>query len=133
MIWQIKWLAMQSISGMVYFFPATATVVVVSLTAIILNRPSRNEKYRYLPLALFLFPLIYLLYGFVFASKWSDAPTWAGYDIFLLLFIQLVVSIGVIVRMKGLRLYAFGISLLAAYVGLSFAFIAGMSVTGDWL
>ena len=84
---------------------------------------------------LLVFPPIFLFWGAVFAQEWSDEFSWAAFRLFLLLIAQPVVTIGVLVKMKGRRRrwYAFGFSFIAAYFGLLCWFIATMSVTGDWI
>ena len=125
-------MAMQVLYAMVYFWPVT-TVAVVLIGAIIHNCPTRDEKYRYLPLVLLVFPPIFLFWGAVFAQEWSDEFSWAAFGLFLLLIAQLVVTIAVLVKMKGRWWYAFGFSFIAAYFGLLCWLIATMSVTGDWI
>ena len=61
------------------------------------------------------------------------APSWPSYVVLALLIVQLIVSIWVVWRMKGYRLFSAFTVALEQWFGVACAVVAAMSVTGDWL
>ncbi len=80
--------------------------------------------------------LLILLWGAVMehpGTSQSLAPTWPSYVVLALLIVQALVSIWVVWAMKGYRWFSAFTVALEQWFALACAFVAGMSVTGDWL
>jgi hypothetical protein len=67
------------------------------------------------------------------STSQSVAPSWPSYVVLALLIVQALVSLWVIWTMKGYRWFSAFIVALEQWFGLGCAFVAVMSVTGDWL
>jgi hypothetical protein len=87
----------------------------------------------FLPL---VFALLTLVWGTIMQHP-SDspnlAPGWPGHVLQALFIAQLAASIWVVWLMKGYRLFSIFAVMLELWFALGCAFVAGMSVTGDWL
>src|ERR1700678_479986 len=84
----------------------------------------------------FLETLLIIILGSVIAhssNSQREARSWPSYRIDALLLIQLPVSIWVVWLMKGYRWFSVFTVGLEQWFCLACAFVAGMSVTGDWL
>jgi hypothetical protein len=67
------------------------------------------------------------------STSQSLAPSWPSYVVLALLIVQLLVSIWVVWMMRDYRWFSAFTVALEQWFGLACAFVAGMSVTGDWL
>ena len=124
---------------MLYCWPVTLPLVIGFCVVNFLNSPFRNSPFTKNHLLVFvplIIPLLILLWAIIMHHPIHSqglAPAWPTYVVFALLIIQLIVSIGIIYLMKGYRWFSIFAALLEFWFGLICGFIAGMSVTGDWL
>lgn len=135
------WLCGQAMSALFYFWPISLILVAGFVIALVVRSPFFGAGAKFCRRHLFIFsPLVVtmliLILGTVMAhpsTSQIQAPSWPDYLVDVLLFIQLVVSIWVVWLMKGYRWFSVFAVALQQWFGLACAFIAGMSVTGDWL
>lgn len=135
------WLAAQAMSALLYFWPFTLALTIPFVVTLMLKSPfmgienkvCRHHLSVFLPLAV---TLLILVWGTVMKcpdDSQSLAPNWPSYVITALLIIQLIIGIWVIWFMKGYRLFSTFTVALELWFTLACAFVAGMSVTDDWL
>jgi hypothetical protein len=135
------WLAEQAMSALFYFWPVTLALVIPFIITLALKSPFMGSEPKFcrrhlsvfLPLAV---TLLILVWGTVMehpSDSQSLAPSWPSYVVDALLIIQLLVSIWVVWFMKGYRWFSVFTVVLEQWFALACAFVAGMSVTGDWL
>ncbi len=128
-------------SDLIYYWPVTLTLVAGFVLTLAVRSPligsGSSFRRRHLvilsPLAV---TLLILIWGSVMqhpSTSQSLAPSWPGYVVLALLIIQLIVGIWVVWAMKGYRWFSAFTVALEQWFGLACAFVAGMSVTGDWL
>ena len=133
------WLAEQSFSSLVYCWPVTLILAVGCLVTAVVKSPFRPFQFRArhsLILAPLLVSLLILVWGAVMehpSDSQSLAPTWPSYVVLALVVAQLLTGIYVVCVMKGNRWFSAFAVALEQWFGLACAFVAGMSVTGDWL
>lgn len=135
------WLVQQALSTLSYFWPITLVLVVPFVITLALKSPFFGSKARFCPrhLAVFLpmaVTVLILVWGTVMkhpTDSQSFGPGWPSHIILGLFTIQIIVSIGVVRFMKGYRLFSTFTVLLELWFALACAFIADMSVTGNWL
>ena len=138
-IQSIAWLAEQAFSVLLYFWPVTVVLVAGVVATLALKFPLLRSQFcsRYLlifsPLAV---TLLTLLWGALMhhpSTSQTPAPSWPSYVVLALLTVQILISIWVVWLMKGYRWFSAFTVMLEQWFGLACAFVAGMSVTGDWL
>jgi drug/metabolite transporter (DMT)-like permease len=132
------WLAEESWSALRYYWPITLALVAAVVVTSIFNFPFARSRFhhRYLLVLLPLgVSLLILVWGSLMrnSGQHSVAPTWPSHVILGLLVAQFLTGIGVVCALKGYRWFSAAVVLLEQWVGVAFAFVAGMSVTGDWL
>lgn len=116
---------------------AIGLIIIVAATCFyihIIRRHSFN-KIELLALIPFITMFLLLFWGTLFAHQDSQiaAPQWPSYVILAIFACHIPVCGFVIWKAKGFRLLAVEISLLAGWCAFWAFFVAGMSVTGDWL
>jgi hypothetical protein len=135
------WLAEQAFSALYYFWPITLALVIPFLITLALKSPFTHPKTNFylrhisvlIPLAV---TLLILVWGTVMKYPGDSrnlAPIWPSCVVLALLIVQLFASIGVVWLMKGYRLFSVFTVVLELYFALACAFMAYMSVSGDWL
>jgi hypothetical protein len=135
------WLAEQAFSALCYFWPVTLALLIPFVIALALKSPfvgprskfSRRHLLVFLPMTV---TLLILVLGAVMEHPGDSpnlAPNWPGYVVQALFFAQMATSIWVVWQMKGYRLFSIFTVMLELWLALACTFIAGMSVTGDWL
>ena len=133
------WLAEQAFSALLYYWPVTAALVAGVIATLALKLRLLRSELRarhlliFLPLAV---TLLILFWGAVMehpSTSQSLAPSWPSYVVWALLVLQLLVSIWVVWAMRGYRWFSAFTVALEQWFGLACAFVAGMSITGDWL
>lgn len=128
-------------SVLLYFWPVTLALVAGFVLTLAVRLPvvgsgAQFRRRHLLMLSPLAVTLLILVWG---ALMWhspmaqSLAPSWPSYVVLALIVIQLLVSIGVVWAMKGYRWFSTFTVALELWFGLACAFVAGMSVTGDWL
>lgn len=132
------WLAVQSWSALRYYWPITLALVVALVAVSTFNFPFSRSRFRRQHLLVFVplgVSLLILIWGSVMrhSDQQSLAPVWPSRVVFGLLIAQLLAATGVVCAMKGYRWFSAAAVLFEQWVGAAFAFVAGMSVTGDWL
>lgn len=133
-----QFLARQMWSALTWFMPVTTGLLVLFLAAIAHVHAWRRATWRareLLVLLPFVTWLLLLVWGTFMRHENSQtlAPHWPSYVVGAVLLSHIPVSALVIWKTRGVRLVAGASSLLAGWCALCAAFIAGMSVTGDWL
>jgi hypothetical protein len=128
------WLAEQAISALLYFWPVTLVLAVAFAIALALKSPfTISGSFRRRHLSVFL-PLLVTLLILIWGTVMHDSQTsWPDYIVDALVITQFSVGIWVIWFMKGYRWFSVFAVALQQWLGLACAFVAGMSVTGDWL
>ena len=133
------WLAEQAFSALRYYWPVTVVLMAGVVTTLALKFPLLNSQFRSRHLLIFsplAVTLLILLWGSVMEysnSSQSLAPAWPSCVVLALLIVQALVSIWVVWAMKGYRWFSAFTVALEQWFALACAFVAGMSVTGDWL
>lgn len=133
----VFWLAEESWGTLWHFWPITLPLVAAVGVAAFFNFPFTRSRFRprhllmFLPLAV---SLLILVWGSIMrADQQSLAPDWPRHVIMGLLITQFLAGIGVVCALKGYRWFSAAAVLLQQWFGAACAFVAGMSVTGDWL
>jgi hypothetical protein len=132
----IFWLAEEPWSAIRYYWPVTLALVAAVVVASIFNFPFLRSRFRRRHLLVFLplgVSLLVLVWGSLMrhTDQHSLAPDWPSRVVEGLLIAQLLTEIGVVYVLKGYRWFSAAAVLLEQWVGVAFAFVAGMSVTGD--
>jgi len=128
-------------SVLVHYWPVTLTLVAGFVLTLAVRSPlvgsgSQFRRRHLLVLSPLAVTLLILGWGAVMqhpSSAQTLAPSWPSYVVLALLILQLFVSIWVVWTMKGYRWFSAFTVALEQWFGLACAFVAGMSVTGDWL
>jgi hypothetical protein len=96
---------------------------------------TRFQLYYLWTLVPFLFTVFMLLFGTIMNHNISDgiAPSWPGYALFGLAISQLICTGLLIYKMKGIRWATISLGVFQLLCSTATWFVAGMSVTGDWL
>ena len=132
------WLADQALGGLLYFWPLTlglTVLVVATLVGVVRRRDLtvRNVLWSVTPV---MIPAALIAWGVVFRDVGLDDDlqlTWESRAVYALLLAQLPVSTVAVWRAVSARLFAAALSALIAHYSFWAAFVAGMSVTNDWI
>jgi len=135
------WLAEQAMSALRYYWPVTLLLVAGLIVTLAVRSPlvgsgSQFRLRHLLVLSPLAVTLLILAWGAMMEhpiTSPSLAPSWPSYVVLALLIVQLLVRIWVVCLMKGYRWFSAFAVALEQWFGLWCAFVAGMSVTGDWL
>jgi hypothetical protein len=132
------WLLWQSYAVPLYFWQVSLVVGGIALITIAVGWRGllRLSLRSWCILAsAYLVPFLILFWGALMRYEGikGDAPIWRVYIVGALLLLFLFVSLLSICRFAGSRLVAVGILLPSAWLSLCAAFIAGMSLTNDWI
>jgi hypothetical protein len=135
------WLARQAISALLYFWPVTLTLAAAFILTLALRSPlvgseSQLRRRHLLLLSPLAVTLLILCWGAAMqhpSTSQTLAPSWPSHVVLALLVLQFLVSIWVVWAMKDYRWFSASTVALEQWFGLACAFVAGMSVTGDWL
>jgi hypothetical protein len=132
------WLADQAFSGLVFAWPITmiqlACVAATVVVAIRRHRLSPSDAaWSVFPMVV---PLTLLAWGVLFQNTGLDENlelTWQAKAVYGLLLMQLPVAALAIWRAANARLVAVATAAFISHYSVWAAFVAGMSVTDDWL
>lgn len=132
------WLADQAFGGLLYAWLISLPLLVfVGAALIIATRRHRltlsNIAWSLSPIAV---PIALLMWGVVFRRTGLDADlkmTWQAYAVYGLWLAQIPVAAVAIWRAKHARLLAADAAAFISHYSFWAAFVAGMSVTDDWL
>lgn len=133
------WLAGQALSVLFYYWPVTLVLVIGLVVALARKSPPLGAQFRLRHLFVLtplIVTLLILLWGMVMehpSNSQTLAPSWPSYVVLALLVGQVLVSIWVVWAMKGYRWVTAFMVALEQWFGLACAFVATMSVSGDWL
>ena len=135
------WLAEQAMSALLYWWPVTLTLVVGFVLTLAVYSPIVGPRAHFCRRHLLvLTPLAVVVLILVWGTAMehpvtspTPASSWPSYVVFALLILQLLISVWVVWAMKGYRWFSVFIVALEQWFGLACAFVASMSVTGDWL
>jgi hypothetical protein len=137
-MYMFTWLFWQTVSAARYFSQVSILVLAVAVVCIAIGRRGllRLSLRSWSVIAVcYAVPFLILVWGtLMHYEEATDAgPVWRTYIIgaLLLCFVSLVLLS--IWRFVGSRLVTFGLLLPPAWFSLCTAFIAGMSVTNDWI
>lgn len=115
----------------------TLALVIQFIIALIMQKPfgrGARRAIHWFSLASFvLFPLVTAVGVAGSRPHGAAIQRWAVYTVAFLFCTSLFWAIVVVWKMKGFRWFAVSASLLALWLGLGGLFIAGMSISGDWL
>jgi hypothetical protein len=128
-------------SALIYYWPVTLALAVGFVLMLALRSPfvglgSQLRRRHLLVLSPLAVTLLILTWGAVMqhpGNAQTLAPKWLSYVVLALLIVQLLVSIWVVWAVKGYRWFSAFTVALELWFGLACSFVAGMSVTGDWL
>jgi len=138
------WLSRQAAGGLLWFWPVTVAIVAwVTVAAVLARRRLSLVKRPALlwQLASLLIPIAVLALGTWFACE-NCSPSslgqgrryyWAMRAADGLLVVEVVVAAWLVRAATGFRLLAASFQTLVAWCSIWAAFLAGMSVSGDWL
>jgi hypothetical protein len=139
---QAVWLAEQSLSMLGYFWQITLPLVIAVLAALIHQFYCMRSGFKFVKRHLLLlsplsFSILILIWGALMEHPTGPdtpvAPDWPTYVIVAFLGLQMLLSVWLVWTMKTLRwLTLFG-GALQMWFSFACSFVAGMSVTGDWL
>jgi len=133
------WLFESIWSSFCYAWPISVPVSLFIFVAIFINKPFRKDvfKTKYLLLLIpFLLPIFILVLGTVFVNETNDifqANKLAQYIVVLLFFLHLPLGIFLVYSFKGIRFFTISINLFQMWLSFLSWFVAGMSISGDWL
>ena len=141
------WLCQQTLDLPLFAWPVTLSLLIfVGISLFYTGDRGQLVPARNLLLfgALMIFPLATVALGAIFQAplqmepathirSWQHRSDSAAYPIDLLFCLHILYAIALVVLMKGLRLFAAAVSLLTIWLTCSAAFIAGMSISGEWL
>jgi hypothetical protein len=125
------WLGSQALSGIIHYWPITllllAFVITSGLFAARKHSLNRGKNYLFLFIPFLSSPVLWLL-----GSNFQEQPQYL--KVIQATFVAFsAASIIPIVFAKPARLFVTAVVLLLLWLGLWSAFVAGMSVTDDWL
>jgi len=132
------WLAQQALLWL-FHYKYIALLIVANMFISIINSRHKVDSFRVkysIVVVPFLFPILLLLIGAIFKhndSATQDILLWPQYMIGFLLLVQVGISVYSIMMMKMFRWLATSLALCQLLLSYCAAFIAYMSVTGDWL
>jgi len=123
---------------MLHFYPITLGVLAAALvsTVVAFTSPASRPRGRLLRVLLpFVGTVAIVLCGTVLegAAEASGASSWPVYLVYGVLTIQLGLSVGIVVVLRGLRLAAATWVAVSGWCSLCALFISVMSITNDWL
>ena len=133
------WLAEQASGALLYYWGITLFLAAGLVVSLIIQAPLARGNRRLGHLAIFVPSVITILilsFGALMAHPTDSpqfAPTWPKYVVLALLVCQFLACIAVVVTMNGYRIFAAFLVGVQLWYGLACAFVAGMSVSGDWL
>ena len=140
------WLSHQAADGMLYMWPLTAVLVCLLVIGLVRARFGRQPLPRVrggwlLQVTPLFVPLAVLVVGTVYACE-NCSPSslgervrhvWAGYAIDVLLLVQPIAAAWFVKLAKGARLVSFALQALSLWSTFWSSFLAGMSISGNWL
>lgn len=132
------WLAEQAFSGLVFAWPITVILLALVVATFIAAMRRRrlalnNAAWSLLPIVV---PFTLLTWGVVFKQTGLDENlelTWQAKALYVLLVGQIPVAVLAIWRAVNARLLAAATAAFISHYSVWAAFVAGMSVTDDWL
>ena len=136
----ILWLGEQTLSGIRYSqFVALAIGAAFCVTAIF-NNPYKKRPINIQAMLLWvpiLLPVVILMVGGIYRHDYAQNPgtpsRWPQYVVISLFLVHLPIAGYFLYSMPRFRWFASSVSLAQIYLSYWAAFVASMSVTGDWL
>ena len=133
------WLGEQTFSGILYSWFALTLIAIFCVVAIF-NNPYKKRPvspHTILIWAPFLLSVTILAVGALFRHDYAQTPVkpsvWPQYTVLALFLAHLPVAGYFLYSMQKFRWFAASVSSLQIYLSFWAAFVATMSVTGDWL
>jgi len=133
------WLSWQAASGLLYFWPVTLVLAGVVVAVGVRSAKRQDLTVRCLVWSIVpgLVPLVLLVWGTLFERADSGRAFgdlgWRSNAVTVLLVAIVPLVAFVVWRVKQCRWFATACGALAAWSSVWAAFVAGMSVTGDWI
>jgi len=133
------WLMLQTWSGMSYDWKISLTLLIIALLTLLLNNPFRHKSSTRQNLLFLLMPfavtfMIFLI-GTIFAHNNSHSlpPKWPVYLLIGMASLHIPLGGFLVWKMKGFRWMTITLNIFQMQLSRWALFVAGMSVTGDWL
>ena len=119
----------------VYLWPISLLLPIHGLVSLTLTFKSVRARYAATLLLPFSFPFILILFGYLFwhTGTRADTPNGPVIGAALLFISQVLISLFLIYRSKGMRWFMTAACLIAIWFGLISWFLAGMALTNVWL
>ena len=138
------WLFRQAAEALLYAWPITAGLLCLLSVGVLRSRHGPSYKVRggwWLQLAPLCIPIFILALGAVYACE-NCSPSslghgvrhvWATYAVDALFLVQLVGAVGLIKLAAGRRFVSSVLQAIQLWCTFWASFLAGMSMSGDWL
>jgi CDP-diglyceride synthetase len=127
------WLTKMAFSVVVYAWfisvPLFAACVIATVRAWRVGDRDGRAKIRGLR-ALYCFPAFMLILGTIFRKH---PAVWLNYGVWGFMILLVCLGIVLVVRLRGVRLAASSHMLVVIWLSLCSLFVAGMSISDDWL
>ena len=134
-IWITYWLFLEAFQVAFYFWPVSLFLAVNSLAALAFSRLPDNAERSLALLSPLAWPILIISIG-GFGWHNGDRMTASAVPtigVTVVFGIQLILSVGLIYLLVGLRWIATAVSMVAAWFGLICWVLAGMALTNLWL
>ncbi|PYU88217.1 MAG: hypothetical protein DMG08_26330 [Acidobacteria bacterium] len=138
------WLFRQAADGLLYMWPVTVALCCMLSVAVLRSRSKAKARPRggwWLQLTPLGVPIAVLALGTVFACE-NCSPSslgqgvrhiWAMHAVDVLLVIHLTGAVGLVMLAEGARLVSSALQAILLWCSFWASFLAGMSMSGDWL
>lgn len=134
------WLGEQTLSGVRYSWLVALAISAAFCAAAIVNNPYKKKPVDSRTIVLWapiLLPVAILAVGDIFRHDYTQNQAkpseWPQYAVIGLFLAHLPITGYFLYSLRGFRWFATTVSLVQIYLSYWAAFVASMSVTGDWL
>lgn len=116
------------LDGLLYTWPITLILILLVIAAGVVGiKRGANARQLCTPFVPFVAPVVLLALGVIFRNAGNDQVLYGA------IFGFLVLAIYATWKAQGMRLYALAAVSLIAHITFWSAFVASMSISGDWL
>lgn len=116
------------LDGLLYTWPITLLLILLVIAAGVVGiKRGANARQLCTPFAPLVAPVVLLVFGVMFGNTGNDQILYGAVFGFLFL------AVYAIWKAQGMRLYALAAVSLIAHITFWSAFVAAMSISGDWL
>lgn len=133
------WLAGQAFGVLTHYWMVTVAAIAGMAGSVLVQyfffEPEPWRVRHFLVFTPLSVSIVILLLGTLFGkdSGWFSAGDWLVHTVWVLVIVQILVSVWTVWAMKGYRWFTVFATALQLWFGLGCAFVSGMSITGDWL